>query len=480
MGAPDEEDEDMDEELTSEPTDAEAREDKGQGTCAGLRIMFCRSIACLLIFSPIAFVLAFIGTSTGGGDINEGVISPLTTFAVNFFSVIPLAWVISECTEHLEKKVGPMLGTLLNATFGNVVELILSITAIGQGKVKLVQSALLGAMLMNVSGVLGLCFLVAGIRAHSKTFNHKQATYNLSMLAIAALAMAAPTGLAVFDDFSRPEERLALSRWVAFALLAMYIQWVAFNLCTHASFFDSKAKDSRWFWAKSGPNGEAIENDSAGPNYSKVDAAFGGTDGELDKPGSDSDEDDEPEINWVCCVIMLFISTVLVAFHCDWLVESIDPVCDRFGVKKAFVATVLLPMVGNFSEVIAAVSIACKGKLDLAMGVAIGSATQIALCVIPVTVFIAWGYGVPLDLDFEVFQVKLLVVMILVATLVVLDGEANWLKGSLMITSYCIIAMSFWFIHDREFILAGEEPSAQTVFNHLHNKTWNMSRDTEI
>merc|ERR1719169_257707 len=98
---------------------------------------------------------------------------------MNFFSIIPLAWVISESTEHLEKKVGPMLGSLLNQTFGNVVEIILSITAIGQGLVKIVQSSLLGAMLMNSLGVLGLCFFVAGINFPTKRFNKYQATYNL-------------------------------------------------------------------------------------------------------------------------------------------------------------------------------------------------------------------------------------------------------------------------------------------------------------
>merc|ERR1719487_1668173 len=149
---------------------------------------------------------------------------------------------------------------------------------------------------------------------------------------------------------------------------------------------------------------------------------------------SEDEDDDEPEINWVCACLMLAIATVLVAFHCDWLVESINPVCHQFGVKKSFIATVLLPMVGNFSEVIAAVSIACKGKLDLAMGVAIGSATQIALCVIPVAVFIAAFFDQPLDLDFETFQVKLLVISLLVTALLLLDGEANWLKGSLLIT----------------------------------------------
>merc|ERR1719311_625115 len=121
---------------------------------------------------------------------NKGDISPIFHFLGNFLAVIPLAWVISESTEHLERVVGPMLGTLLNSTFGNVVEIILSVTAIQQGKVKLVQSTLLGAMLMNTSGVLGLCFLVAGINYESKKFNKFQATYNLSMLAVAALAMS--------------------------------------------------------------------------------------------------------------------------------------------------------------------------------------------------------------------------------------------------------------------------------------------------
>lgn len=450
----DEEDEDelSGEEMT-EVTEL-SQEDAGAGTAVALRIMFCRVIAFMLVFSPISFIMWKIGVSTGDGEMNKGAVSPLLHFIGNFCAVIPLAWVISESTEHLEKKVGPMLGTLLNSTFGNVVEIILSVTAIQQGKVKLVQSTLLGAMLMNTSGVLGLCFLVAGINFHHKKFNQYQATYNLSMLAVSALAMSVPTGLAVFDNFSTTEERLNLSRLVAFFLLMMYVQWIAFNLCTHSALFDKKEKkkgEVHWFWAHGGRT-KGTGKPSKKEKYQPVAVA--------DDETEESAEDDEPEIHWVCACTMLLISTVLVSFHCDWLVESIDPVCAQFKIKKAFIATVLLPMVGNFSEVIAAVSIACKGKLDLAMGVAIGSATQIALCVIPVAVFIAWGFGQNLDLDFEVFQVKLLVLMILVATLVVLDGEANWLKGSLLITAYMIIAMSFWFIHDREYVLAGEDPSA--------------------
>jgi len=228
----------------------------------------------------------------------------------------------------------------------------------------------------------------------------------------------------------------------------MYIQWLAFSLCSHTALFDRKAKkkgEVHWFWAQQGP-----EKKPSG--YQEV------QDAAKESETENEDDDDEPQINWVCACIMLAASTLIVTFHCDWLVDSINPVCEEFGVKKAFIATCLLPMVGNFSEVIAAVSIACKGKLDLAMGVAIGSATQIALCVIPVAVFIAWACDQPLDLDFEFFQVKLLVISLLVVALLLMDGEANWLKGSLLVTAYVIVASSFWFIHDREFASAGEPP----------------------
>jgi len=439
--------EDYDEEL-SEGGDAGQGKDR---TCIALKAMYCQPIALMLPFVPAAWVLHSVAEATGG---ETGPIKPLYQFVSNFLSIIPLAWVISESTEHLEKKVGPMAGTLLNQTFGNVVEIILSITAIRQGLVKLVQSSLLGAMLMNILGVLGLCFFVAGVKFHRKKFNQAQATYNIGLLSVSSLALAVPTGLAVFDDWSTPQERLALSRWVALCLFLMYCQWLAFNLCTHQALFDKRKKnDVHWFWAQ--PRGSITEaelKNTGDPSYKLMPTE------KAEDATDDEDEDDEPTINFSCACLMLAIATVLVAFHCDWLVESINPVCAEFGVKKAFIATVLLPMVGNFSEVIAAVSMACKGKLDLGMGVAIGSATQIALCVIPVVVFIAWIYDKPLDLDFEAYQVKLLVISLLVTALMLLDGEANWLKGSLLVTSYVIMASSFFFIHDREFASAGEPP----------------------
>lgn len=418
---------------------SEDGEDEGSaGTCSALVKMFCKPLACLLVFVPVAWGLHFAGKAVE--------IPPIANFVFNFLSIIPLAWVISESTESLEVIVGPMLGILLNSTFGNVVEILMSIAAISKGKVKIVQSQLLGAMIMNSLAVLGMCFFVAGLSNTTKKFNQYQAMYNIGLLSVSALALYVPTGLAVFDDWSKPKERLALSRMVAIFMVVMYAQWLVFNLCTHVSLFQTKKKEKKSREANATHISDLMGSDHTEELLPSEDSA------------SDSDDEEGGGIHWCCACLMLFCATVLVAFHCDWLVESIDPVCEEFGVKTAFISFVLLPMVGNFSEVIAAVSIACKGKLDLAIGVAIGSATQIALMVLPIAVFIAWGFNQPLDLDIETFQAKILVLSILVAALLTIDGEANWLKGSLLVTTYLIIAASFWFMHDREFQCAGMPP----------------------
>lgn len=395
--------------------------------------IFTQKIAVLMLCVPAAIVLHFMGDG----------ISPVWNFSANFMSIIPLAWLISECTEHLEKKVGPAIGVLLNSTFGNVVEIILSIQAIRQGKVKLVQSSLMGAILMNLLFVLGCCFFVTGVKSHTTQFNTNNASYNLSLLAVATTALLVPTSQAVFDEWSLPIERLDLSRGVAILLAFMYIQWLVFNLSTHDKLF-------------------AQQTPIPGRN-SSMNLGDG-----IDEADAESDED-EPALPMPIASAILGFATLLVTFHCDWLVESIDPVCTTLGVKKAFIATVLLPMVGNFSEEIAAVTIASKGKVDLAMGVAIGSATQIATMVIPIVVLLGWFLDQPLDLDFEVFQVKLLMFSILVAALCLQDGQANWLKGSMLMTAYLIIASAFWFVHDREYLSEGVAPVTMPYLNVSEN-----------
>jgi Ca2+:H+ antiporter len=287
------------------------------------------------------------------------------------------------------------------------------VSAVRAGLIKIVQGTLLGSILMNLLFVLGCCFLVAGCRTHNLEFNAHSLTYNLAMLAIGSLGLIVPTFSAALDQWSTPDERLTLSRFVSCFLMAMYVQWLVFALSTHTSLVASTP--------------QLIP----------------------------SDEVPEKTVPPVLATVMVAASTVLVAMHCEFLVHAIEPVMEELQLKEAFMSTVILPLVGNISEEIAAISIASKGKIDLAMAVAIGAATQVALFAVPVVVFIAWGIGQPMDLDFEVEQVILLIFSLVVVFMSLQDAEGNWLKGTMLITAYVIVCCSFWTMHNREFESAG-------------------------
>jgi len=407
-------------------------------TGAALKHLFSSYLVVLFVCIPIAWGLQAAGAS------------PTLHFVFNFGAIVPLSWLISEATDNLEGIVGRTAGVLLNSTFGNMVEIILSVTAIRAGLVKVVQSSLLGAMLMNLLFVTGCCFLVAGIRAHEQAFNPNAVSYALGLLAVSMLALLVPSELAVTDEWSLPNDRLTMSRFVALLLGAMYIQWLIFNMCTHSALFESNPNEKKMHKVAADDDGDARDF------HGHTTTVYTGA-GYMSSQSDDEDESDEDEPKlpgWLACSFLLF-ATVLVSFHCDWLVESIEPVTKQLGIHEAFVATVLLPMVGNFSEEIAALNLASKGKLDLAMGVAIGSATQIAMLVVPVVVFLGWYLGQPFDLDFEVLQCRLLLASLLVAALCLRDPEANWLKGSMLVTAYIIISTAFWWMCDEEFHSAG-------------------------
>eukprot|EP00933_Yihiella_yeosuensis_P065093 TRINITY_DN68727_c0_g1_i1.p1 TRINITY_DN68727_c0_g1~~TRINITY_DN68727_c0_g1_i1.p1 ORF type:complete len:451 (-),score=80.89 TRINITY_DN68727_c0_g1_i1:380-1732(-) len=388
--------------------------------------MMKNPIALLLVCVPVAFVIHLKETA------------PIWPFIFNFGAIIPLAWMISECTEHLERLVGPTVGVLLNSTFGNMVEIILSVQAIRNGMVKVVQSSLLGAIIMNLLFVSGLCFFIAGMRKPNEEFNKNSASYQLSLLGLAMLAWIVPTELASSDEWSKADEIFDQSIWIASLLGSMYIMWLAFNLSTHSHLFVTTS---------AGKKRDSLKKVSM-------------EDGLFEEESSSDEEEEGPQMPGAAAVLILLACTVTVSFHCDWLVESIEPVTKELHIKEAFVATVLLPMVGNFSEIIAALTIASKGKIDLAMGVAIGSATQIALLVVPIAVFISLSVGQKFDLDFESFQIKLLLACVLVANLCLRDGQANWLKGVMMMIAYVVVATAFYWLHDREFRSAGKPPAS--------------------
>lgn len=445
--------------LNSDSDSDSKGEDTGNSFDNGLALkeLFSQKIALMFVFVPAAWIVHLTT------NVEE---QAMVNFAVNLLAIVPLAWLISECTEHAAESVGKSWGVFLNSTFGNIVEIIMSIQAITHGEpgteenlkmLKIVQASLLGAILMNLLFVLGCCFLVVGIAKKEFQYNSNLASYNLSLLAVCSFAIVIPTAVAEFDQASTSDERLSMSRGIAVILILMYMQWLFFQMSTHASYFEEQKikKASRISVLE---ELEDISKDLKGDIDPRIlilerRLAYAERHLQLVTDDDEEEEDEEPGVFLTLPVatFLLLVATVAVSFQCDFLVEAIGPVTEQYKIKKAFVATVILPMVGNFSEEIAAVSIASKGKIDMAMGVCISSASQIALFAIPCCVLIAAALNRDLDLDFEVFQVKMLAMVILVLSICLQDGKANWLKGSMLISAYVILAGAFLFIHDEEF-----------------------------
>jgi Ca2+:H+ antiporter len=219
----------------------------------------------------------------------------------------------------------------------------------------------------------------------------------MGLLALSSTALVLPTPFAeyyVIED----EHVLAVSRFAAVFLMAMYLQLLIFQLRTHAALFED-----------------------------------GGEEEEL------------PRIPLSVALLSLFFVTLLVAVFSDFLVASIDGFTTESGISRTFVGLILIPIVGNAVEHMTAVTVAMKDKMDLAMGIAVGSCTQVALFVIPLTVLVGWACGKDMTLNFPVFEIMLYILSVVTVFICLSNPKGNWLEGSLLITTYVMIGVGFWF-----------------------------------
>jgi len=348
----------------------------------------------LLVFVPAGIVLGAIGAN------------PTAVFVVNFFAIVPLAALLSFATEELSCKLGQTIGGLMNATFGNAVELIVSIVALKKGEIRIVQASMLGSILSNILLVLGCCFISSGIRRDESTFNATVASTMSSLMAVAATSLIIPATMYAALTQSKEDSLsniLILSRGTAIILLILYVLYLVFQLKTHASLFDAEAQE--------GGDGEDKEPEVLGP---------------------------------IPATVALVLVTVLVAVCAEYLVDSIDDIVASSGVSKTFIGLILLPIVGNAAEHVTAVVVAYKDKMDLAIGVAIGSSMQIALCVTPFLVILGWIMGQPMTLRFEGFETVVFFLSVLVVNYLIQDGKSNYLEGCMCLGTYIIIALSFY------------------------------------
>lgn len=348
----------------------------------------------LLIFVPIGIAL------------NYTKVNRIAVFVVNFIAIIPLAAILSFATEELAMYIGEVLGGLLNASFGNAVELIVSIIALVQGKVVIVQTSLVGSMLSNLLLVLGMCFFLGGINRSEQHFNLTVAQTAASLLALAIGSLIIPTAFAIFASTGDKGVTPA-SRGTAVLLLVVYACYLLFQLKTHSKMYNEPSKKTPKRSTGRKDSGEAAKGIAMIGAASGA-ATAGGRINQSNIVHEEPEEEDTPSVSILGSLITLAIATVFIALCAEYMVSSIDAVTRGGAVSEEFVGLILLPIVGNAAEHATAVTVAIKDKMDLAIGVAVGSSLQISLLVLPVMVMLNWwGVGPEtLDLNFDGFLGK--------------------------------------------------------------------------
>jgi Ca2+:H+ antiporter len=328
--------------------------------------------------------------------------------------------------------------------------------ALAEKKVLIVQTSLIGSILSNLLLVMGFCFFFGGLRRSEQFFNTTVAQTAASLLALAVAAVIVPT---VFDakQNTPPEHVAMISRGTSVILLIVYIAYLFFQLKTHSAVFNEESqKVAAKPWSRSGDLKDgAIGKGLAAPAGLLSHGVSDANERErlsqllMNPPrthfGEDDDEEELPQLHFAVALATLAGSTVIIAFCAEFLVNSIDNVTKEGGISEEFVGLILLPIVGNAAEHATAVTVAIKDKMDLAIGVAVGSSMQVALFLIPLLVVIGWGLGNDeMSLSFDLFQVAVLFVAVLLTNYLIGDGKSHWLEGLLLICLYAIIAVCSW------------------------------------
>ncbi len=347
----------------------------------------------LFVFIPIAIFLDHSHAS-----------APLIFFSAAL-SIVPIARLIGNSTEQLASYTGDAVGGLLNATFGNLPELIIAIIALKAGLYEMVLASLAGAILANLLLAMGLAFLVGGMKFHNQDYNPAGVRVYSSMMMIAVISLTIPSGFHIFmaDKAPSGKENL-LNINLAVVLLIGYVLYLFFMIKTHPDFF--RSQDS-------------------------------------------GEHADEHEKRWSLtrALLTLLGASVLAAFMSEVLVGAAEETGKVLGMSEVFVGVIFLAIVGGAAESISAVSMAAKNKMDLSIGILLGSSIQIALFIAPVLVILSTFIGPgQLNLTFPRSLIVVLFLTVILASMIAGDGRSNWYKGVQLIIVYLIMGMMLYFI----------------------------------
>lgn len=408
------------------------------------KIPFVQQVRTILFPRWVTINWLLIAAPVGIG-LHAAKVEPLAIFVVNFLAIIPLAGLLSFATEEIAMRVGEVLGGLLNASFGNAVELIVGILALVKHEIIIVQTSLIGSMLSNLLLVLGMCFFFGGVNRVEQHFNITVAQTAASILALAVAAILIPTAFTWGAGAANTESNLdeELSYGTAIIMLLVYGAYLYFQLSTHKDMYNEPSKKVEKRKGAKKTEGDATAA-LAGMGGMGVAAAGGGHLQEGTHRVPEEDEE-EPSISLWGALATLILATALIGVCAEFMVDSINEVTCKYHVSQYFVGLILLPIVGNAAEHATAVTVAIKDKMDLAIGVAVGSSMQIALLVLPLMVILGWIIGADMTLIFDDFQLVVLFVSIILVNYLIGDGKSHWLEGTLLLALYVIIAVACWF-----------------------------------
>ena len=356
-----------------------------------VRAVVSSPINALLVLAPVSWVLAVTAHDSAW------------LFLTAAAALIPLAGLIGLGTEQLAARSGPALGGFFNATFGNAAELIIAVVALGNGHTELVKASITGSIVGNLLLVLGLSFFVGGIGRKSQKFHRTAATNTAAMLflAVVALVMPAVFDLTLFGTLdARPPSLVRLSFWSALVLIAAYAGSLLYAFRVNRDLFRAGTEHA----------------------HRQVTMSMTGA------------------------IALLAIGTLLTTVEAELLVGSLGPALARFGLTELFVGVIVVAVIGNAAEHYSALTAARRDEMSLAVEISVGSSAQIALLVGPAVVLYSFAIGHPMTLLFHPFEIAAIALSVLATSLVVADGESNWVEGLQLLAVYLILALAFYFM----------------------------------
>jgi Ca2+:H+ antiporter len=346
----------------------------------------------MLLFIPIAMLAK-------GFQLN-----PVIVFVFAGLAIIPLAARIANSTEGIAEVVGPTLGGLLNSTFGNATELIVSIVALRAGLIEVVKASITGTIIANLLLALGLAMLLGGLRFKEQHFQPAVARINASSLNLALVVLLTPTAIHLTSSGLKDSTLNDFSLVLAILLLLFYGLLLLFSMKTHSHIYQ-------------------IADDEIGHV--------------IEVPGGRSSLWRQVAVLLLCTIALVFVSEILVS--------SLEEAIKTLGFTDLFTGVILIPIFGGAVEYITAATFAMKNKMDLSVAVAMGSSLQIAMFAAPVLVLIGQFMGQPMNLEFNAFEVLAVAIAVLITNSISNDGKSNWLEGAMLLVTYAILGAAFYF-----------------------------------